>query len=173
MAVTFDPAQHEEALAAFGVTLDRLKGRDGVLMQALHEAQTRFGYIPPYIQQMISDALGIPVSLIYGVITFYARFTLEPTGRCEIGVCLGTACYVKGSARLIEDIETVLGIKPGETTPDGNFTLTATRCVGACGLAPVVTTNQDVHGRIKRDDLKKLLALLQKEYAAMTAEVTV
>lgn len=168
MAVTFDPAAFETELQTYRHVLEGLKGGRGVLMQALHEAQTLFGFIPPYVQQMISDALGIPVSLIYGVITFYARFTLEPTGRCEIGVCLGTACYVKGSARLIEDIETALGIKPGQTTPDGTFTLTATRCVGACGLAPVVTTNQDVHGRMKRDDLKKLLALLKDEYAAMT-----
>ena len=111
--------------------------------------------------------------MIYGVITFYARFTLEPTGRCEIGVCLGTACYVKGSARLIEDIENALGIKPGQTTPDGNFTLTATRCVGACGLAPVVTTNQDVHGRLTRDDMRKLLSLLKDEYQAMTEKLEV
>ena len=171
MAVTFDPNEHKEALSEFAATLDRLRGRRGVLMQALHEGQNRFGHIPPYVQKMISDALDIPVSMIYGVITFYARFTLEPTGRCEIGVCLGTACYVKGSARLIEDIEKALGIKPGQTTEDGSFTLTATRCVGACGLAPVVTVNQDVHGRMKREEMKKLLAFLKKEYADMAAEV--
>ncbi|HHU12871.1 MAG TPA: NAD(P)H-dependent oxidoreductase subunit E [Clostridiaceae bacterium] len=171
MAVTFDPNEHKEALSEFAATLDRLRGRRGVLMQALHEAQSRFGHIPPYVQELISDALDIPVSMIYGVITFYARFTLEPTGRCEIGVCLGTACYVKGSARLIEDIEKALGIKPGQTTEDGSFTLTATRCVGACGLAPVVTVNQDVHGRMKREEMKKLLAFLKKEYADMAAEV--
>lgn len=173
MAVTFNPKEHKEALQAFQGDLDRLKGGRGVLMQALHDAQTRFGYIPPYVQEMISETLDIPVSMIYGVITFYARFTLEPTGRCEIGVCLGTACYVKGSARLIEDIESALGIKPGQTTPDGNFTLTATRCVGACGLAPVVTTNQDVHGRLSRDDMRKLLSLLKDEYQAMTEKLEV
>lgn len=169
MAVVFDPTQHTEELIAYQEVLDHLKGQKGVLMQALHEAQDRFGHIPVHVQDMIHKTLDLPLSVVYGVITFYTRFTLEPTGQCEIGVCLGTACYVKGSAKLIEDIEAALGIKPGETTPDGNFTLTATRCVGACGLAPVVTTNQDVHGRMSRDDMRKLLKVLKEEYATMVA----
>jgi NADH:ubiquinone oxidoreductase subunit E len=173
MAAVFDPNEHKEDLQAYERILERLKGGKGVLMQALHEAQNRFGYIPSYIQEMISEKLDIPLSVIYGVITFYTRFTLEPTGRCEIAVCLGTACYVKGSAKLIEDIEAELGIKPGETTKDGNFTLTVTRCVGACGLAPVVTFNHEAHGRLKSEDLKQLLAQLKEEYAAMVEKAEV
>lgn len=134
------------------------KDMDGALIPVLHEAQDIYGYLPLEVQKKISEGLGIPLSDIYGVVTFYTQFSINPKGQYKIGVCLGTACYVKGSGNVLDKIKEKLGIDVGECTPDGKFSLDATRCVGACGLAPVMTINDDVYGRLVVDDVDKILA---------------
>ena len=133
------------------------KDMKGALIPVLHEAQGIYGYLPIEVQSIIAEGLGISLAEVYGVVTFYAQFSLNPKGQYEIGVCLGTACYVKGSGDIIEKFKQILGIDVGECTPDGKFSLTATRCVGACGLAPVVTVNEDVYGRLTVDDVQGIL----------------
>jgi NADH:ubiquinone oxidoreductase subunit E len=136
------------------------KNRDvrGGLVPVLHEAQTIFGCIPLEVQKRISEKLNIPLAEIYGVVTFYAQFTLEPKGDYLISVCLGTACYVKGAQQIIDKIKGEIGIEVGETTPDGKFSLEATRCVGACGLAPVLMVNhKDVYGRLVLDEIPEII----------------
>ena len=133
------------------------KDMQGALIPVLHEAQGVYGYLPIEVQTIIAEGLGIPLAEVYGVVTFYAQFSLNPKGQYEIGVCLGTACYVKGSGDILEKFKQLLGIDVGECTHDGKFSLTATRCVGACGLAPVVTVNEDVYGRLTVDDVQGIL----------------
>ena len=157
MAVQFIETEHTQEIDIFRRELEDLKEGRGMLMQALHLAQNRFGHIPVPIQEIISKTLKVPMSTVYGVITFYTRFTLEPKGQCEVSICMGTACYIQGAAEILQELESALGIKSGETTENGLFTITTTRCVGACGLAPVVTVNGEVHGRM---DLKKMRALI-------------
>ena len=130
-------------------------------MQVLQLAQGIYGYLPIEVQKMVADGLGVPLSEVYGVATFYAQFTLFPKGKNQISVCLGTACYVKGSGKIHERLEKALGIKSGECTPDGKFSLDACRCIGACGLAPVLTVNGDVYGRLTEDDVDGILAKYQ------------
>ena len=134
------------------------KGQPGATIPVLHEAQEIYGYLPIEVQQMISEGLNVPLAEIYGIVTFYTQFSLNPKGKYEIGVCMGTACYVKGSGDILEELKKKLGIDVGECTPDGKFSLVATRCVGACGLAPVVTVNEDVYGRLVVDDVDGMLA---------------
>ena len=136
----------------------KYKDTRGALIPVLHEAQSIFGYLPIEVQQKISDGLDVPMSEIYGVVTFYAQFSIYPKGKYQIGVCLGTACYVKGSGDIIDRIKLKLGIDVGECTPDGKFSLDATRCIGACGLAPVLTVNEEVYGRLTVDDVDDILA---------------
>ena len=127
------------------------------LIQVLNEVQEHFGYIPPKAQMEISEYLGIEMAEIYGVITFYSRFTLKPKGKYNISVCLGTACFVKGSEKLLDIAKEALKIKEGETTPDGKFSIDATRCIGACGLAPVFTVNEEVYGKATPEMMKKVI----------------
>ena len=127
------------------------------LIQILSEVQGNYGYIPENVQLEISKYLGIEMAEIYGVITFYSRFTLKPKGKYNIAVCLGTACFVKGSEKILDRIKQKLGIDVGQTTPDGRFSLEATRCIGACGLAPVFTVNDEVHGKATIDMVDKVL----------------
>lgn len=134
-----------------------LKGTKGALMPIMQKAQDIYGYLPIEVQKMISDNTGIPLEKIYGVATFYAQFALQPKGKFRISVCLGTACYVKGSGKVYEKLQEVLNLKEGECTPDGKFSLESCRCVGACGLAPVMMINDDVHGRLVPDDVEKIL----------------
>jgi len=136
--------QEQELMAVIGV----YKGKKGAMMPILQKAQDIYGYLPIEVQKMISDGSGIPLEKIYGVVTFYAQFSLTPIGKYKISVCLGTACYVKGAGDLFAIFERQLGIKGGETTEDLLFTLEGCRCIGACGLAPVLTVNEDVHGRL-------------------------
>ena len=126
-------------------------------MRILQDAQDIYGYLPLEVQRMISIKTGVPLAEIYGVATFYSQFSLNPKGQVAISVCLGTACYVKGAGKVIEKISEVLGIQPGETSADGKFSLDATRCLGACGLAPVITVNEDVYGKLKPEDVKTVL----------------
>ena len=134
------------------------KDMQGALMPVLQQAQEVYGYLPIEVQKMIAEGLSMPLEKVYGVVTFYAQFSLNPKGQYRIGVCLGTACYVKGSGAILERIQEKLGIEPGGITPDGRFSLDATRCIGACGLAPVMTVNDDVYGRLVPDDVEGILA---------------
>ena len=127
------------------------------LIQILNEVQEKYGYIPKQSQIEISNYLNIPMAEIYGVITFYSRFTLEPKGKYNISVCLGTACFVKGSQALLDRLKERLKIDEGQTTPDGKFSIDATRCVGACGLAPVFTINNEVYGKATVKKLDEVL----------------
>ena len=128
--------------------IDEHKGQPGATMPVLQAAQEIFGYLPEEVQIMIAEGLDVPLSEVYGVATFYSLFTLNPKGKYRISVCLGTACYVKGSADILEAVKEKLHIVPGGITRDGMFSLDACRCIGACGLAPVMMVNDDVYGRL-------------------------
>ncbi len=134
------------------------KDEKGCLMPVLQKAQDIYGYLPIEVQKMIAEGLDIPLEDVYQVSTFYAQFSLNPKGEYKISVCLGTACYVKGSGDVFDKFSELLGIKGGECTPDGKFSLDACRCIGACGLAPVLTINDEVYGRLTADDVKDILA---------------
>lgn len=129
----------------------------GALMPILQQAQDIYGYLPIEVQQIIADKLGKSLEEVYGVVTFYGQFSLNPKGKYKISVCLGTACYVKGSQAILDRLSIKLGIQPGGITADGKFSLDATRCIGACGLAPVLTVNDEVYGRLLPDDVDKIL----------------
>ena len=133
------------------------KNEKGALMPIMQKAQDIYGYLPIEVQTIIADEMGIPLEKVYGVATFYAQFALNPKGQYQISVCLGTACYVKGSGDIYAKLEEILGIKGGECTPDRKFSLDACRCVGACGLAPVMTINGEVFGRITPKDVQGIL----------------
>ncbi len=133
------------------------KDQKGAAIPVLHEAQEIYGYLPLEVQEMIAEGLNVPLAEIYGIVTFYAQFSLNPKGRFQIGVCLGTACYVKGSGDILNKVKEILNIDVGECTPDGKFSLDATRCIGACGLAPVMTINDDVYGRLTVDEVAGIL----------------
>lgn len=130
----------------------------GALLPVLHEAQEIYGYLPIEVQQMVADGLGVSLSEVYGVATFYSRFSLTPKGKHQISVCLGTACYVKGSDKVLEEVEKMLGIKSGECTPDGLFSIDSCRCVGACGLAPVMMIDEEVYGKLTPAEVHKIIA---------------
>lgn len=143
--------------------LESHKNVPGAVMPALQKAQEIYGYLPIEVQKMVAEELDKPLDEVYGVTTFYAQFSLSPKGKYKVSVCMGTACYVKGSQKVLDEIEKQLGIKSGECTTDGKFSIDACRCIGACGLAPVLTINDDVHGRLTGDaaEIKKMLALYE------------
>ena len=144
-------AQLKEIIAKYA-------GDKSNLMAVMQEAQGIYGYLPREVQVMIAEGMNVPLEKVYGVATFYAQFSLSPKGKYNVSVCLGTACYVKGAQQLIDKLEEMLGIKAGECTEDGKFSLEACRCIGACGLAPVLTVNEDVYGRLVADDIPGILA---------------
>ena len=148
------PEQKAKLLAV----IEELKDEKGCLMPILQKAQDIYGYLPYEVQKIISDAMNVPIEKIYGIVTFYAQFSLYPKGKYKISVCLGTACYVKGSGDIYDKLIEKLGIQGGECTPDGTFSLEACRCVGACGLAPVMTINDDVYGKMTVDKIDEILA---------------
>ncbi|MGN1298920.1 MAG: NADH-quinone oxidoreductase subunit NuoE [Candidatus Scatovivens sp.] len=127
------------------------------LIQILNEVQEKYGYIPEFAQTEIANYLGIEKAEVYGVITFYSRFTLNPKGKYSVSICLGTACFVKGSEKLLDKAKEILGIEEGQTTSDGKFSIDATRCIGACGLAPVFTINDEVYGKATPEILEKVI----------------
>ncbi|MBR2636304.1 MAG: NAD(P)H-dependent oxidoreductase subunit E [Oscillospiraceae bacterium] len=133
------------------------KSQRGALMPVLQGAQEIYGYLPIEVQKLVSEHLEVPLEEVYGVSTFYSQFSLNPKGKYKISVCLGTACYVKGSGEVFDKLSECLGIKGGECTADGKFSLEACRCIGACGLAPVLTINDDVYGRLVADDIPGIL----------------
>jgi NADH:ubiquinone oxidoreductase subunit E len=141
-----------EELRKLDEVVDRYAGRAGYLIPALKEAQEIFGYVPQEVQHKLSEGLNIPAAHIYGVVTFYSFFTITPRGRHTIRLCLGTACYVKGAKEMLENIQRDIGIDVGETSEDGRFTVEAVRCLGACGLAPVMMVGEDTHGNIEPKD---------------------
>lgn len=133
------------------------KGQEGALIPVLHKAQEIYGYLPIEVQTMIAEGLDVTLAEVYGVVTFYTQFSLNPKGEYKVAVCLGTACYVKGSGDILDKFKQILGIDVDECTPDGKFSIEATRCIGACGLAPVLTINEDVYGRLVVDDVPGIL----------------
>ncbi|MBR2902844.1 MAG: NAD(P)H-dependent oxidoreductase subunit E [Clostridia bacterium] len=147
--------EQEAELKAF---IETKKHEPGCLMPVLQEAQRIYGYLPVEVQQMIADGLGVTLAEVYGVSTFYSQFTLSPKGKYKVNVCLGTACYVKGADKVLEAIEKKLGISAGGITPDGKFSIDTCRCVGACGLAPVVVINDDVYGKLTPDMVDDMLS---------------
>ena len=136
----------------------KYKGQKGALMPIMQEAQEIYGYLPYQVQKIISDETGIPIEKIYSVATFYAQFSMSPKGKYIVSVCLGTACYVKGAGKILEEVEKSLGIGDGECTADGKFSLEVCRCVGACGLAPVMIVAGDVYGKMTPDRVAGVLA---------------
>ena len=148
-------AEQYEALRA---AIAEHKGEEGALMPVLQAAQSIFGYVPEEVQKVIAEGLGVTLSEVYGVATFYSQFSLEPKGEHIIGVCLGTACYVKGSQKVLDRLAEELSVEVGKTTEDGKFTLNATRCLGACGLAPGIMIGDEVYGRLVPDDIPDILA---------------
>ncbi|MCT4620828.1 MAG: NAD(P)H-dependent oxidoreductase subunit E [Marinisporobacter sp.] len=147
----------EENFAKLEEIIQKHKDTKGALMPVLNDAQKLFGCLPLQVQKKISKGLNIPMAEIYGVVTFYAQFSLEPKGEYTIGVCLGTACYVKGAQKIIDRIKKEINVEVGKTSADGKYTLEATRCIGACGLAPVLTVNEDVYGRLVEGDVPGIL----------------
>ncbi len=137
--------------------IEKHKDSKGALIPVLHEAQDVYGYLPMSVQKKISEGLNVPLSEIYGVVTFYTQFSLKPKGQFKVNVCMGTACYVKGSNLILDKLQEKLGIHVGDCTEDGKFSLDACRCIGACGLAPVIMINDDVYGRLTADDVEKVL----------------
>ena len=150
-----------EQLAALDAVIAEHKTQAGALMPVLQKAQDIYGYLPVEVQKHIATELDIPYSEVFGVVTFYSQFQLNPKGAHPVAVCLGTACYVKGSGIIMEKLEEMLGIKSGAITSDLRFSLDATRCIGACGLAPVMTIGEDVYGRLEPSMLKDILAKYQ------------
>ena len=137
--------------------IEKNRGDKGALMPVMHEAQNIYGYLPVEVQTIIAEKLNIPLAEVYGVATFYSQFSLNPKGKHQISVCLGTACYVKGSDKILEVLERELKIKCGECTPDGKFSIDSCRCVGACGLAPVMIIDGEVYGKLKDGDVESIL----------------
>ena len=142
--------------------ISRYKDEKTPLMMILSDIQKEFGYIPLEVQELVSEQIGVPVAEIYGVVTFYSFFSLNPKGKYVIGVCLGTACYVKGAQQVIDKFSEILNIKPGETTEDGLFTLEALRCIGACGIAPALSINGKVYPKVQVSDVPAIVEEYRK-----------
>lgn len=143
--------------------VERWKGKKGTLIMVLHEIEKHYGYVPREVSLEISREMGIPLARIYEVLTFYHYFKLTPPGKHTISVCLGTACYLKGAPSLINEIHNILGISPGETTQDGLFNLTVVRCLGCCGLAPVIKVDDKIYGEVKVADVIDILSAHTRE----------
>lgn len=154
--VPFAGTKEQEA-ALLKVIADH-KDDKGSLMPILQKAQGIYGYLPIEVQTIISNEMNVPLEKIYGIVTFYSQFSLNPKGKYNVSVCLGTACYVKGSGNISSKLQEMLKVADGECTPDGKFSLESCRCIGACGLAPVMTVNEDVYGKLTVDDLEGILA---------------
>ena len=154
--IAFDGTKEQEL--ALRTALGKLKDMPGGLMPAMQKAQEIYGYLPKEVQVIIAEELGVSLSEVYGIATFYAQFALSPKGEYKVAVCLGTACYVKGSGEIFDEFSKLLGIENGGVTPDKKFSLDATRCIGCCGLAPVLTINDEVYGKITAKDVAGILA---------------
>ena len=146
-----------EQAAALKSCIEEHRGEEGALMPVLHEAQSIYGYLPVEVQTVIAEELGLPLAEVYGVATFYSQFSLNPKGKHKISICLGTACYVKGSDKILQAVEKELQISCGECTHDRKFSIESCRCVGACGLAPVMIVDDEVYGRLTAKDVPEIL----------------
>lgn len=142
--------------------ISKYKGTKGALIPVLHEAQELYGYLPMEVQLQIANGLGVSLAEVYGVVSFYTRFTIIPRSKYQINVCFGTACYVKGAALILEKLKERLGIVVGESTKDNLFSLDICRCIGACGLAPAMTINEDVFGRLTPDQIDDIISKYEK-----------
>lgn len=151
-------SNHNENYEKLAEVIKAHKNQKGALMPVLQQAQNIFGCVSEDVQKAIAEGLGVTLSEVYGVATFYSQFSLQPKGQYVCGVCLGTACYVKGSQAVLDRLCSELQIEPGNTTADGLFTVQATRCLGACGLAPVMMINDEVYGRLTPDQIPDILA---------------
>ncbi len=156
----------EAAVKKINEICDRYVNETTPLMMILSDVQREYGYIPLEVQELISEKTGISVSEIYGVVTFYSFFSLKPKGKFVVGCCLGTACYVKGAQQVVDKFSEILGIKPGETTEDGLFTIDALRCIGACGIAPAVSINGKVYPKVEVNAVPKIIQELKTQGAA-------
>ncbi len=156
----------ETAVAKINEICDRYAAEKTPLIMILSDVQREYGYVPLDVQEVISAKTGIPVAEIYGVVTFYSFFSLQPKGKYVIGCCLGTACYVKGAQKIIDQFCELLGIQPGETTKDGMFTIDALRCIGACAAAPAVSINGEVYARVKLDDVPGIIKTYREKGGA-------
>ena len=154
--VDFNGTKEQET--ALRAVIAEYRGTQGAMMPVLQKAQEIYGYLPIEVQKIIADEMDTSLEEVYGITTFYSQFALNPKGKYAIAVCLGTACYVKGAQDLVDRITLKLGLTPGSTTPDGKYSLDATRCIGACGLAPVLTVNDEVYGRLTKEDIDGILA---------------
>jgi NADP-reducing hydrogenase subunit HndA len=150
-------AEAQEKAKKLDAIVEKYKDTRGALIQVLHEVQEVYGYLPLEVQRTISEKMNIPLAEIYGVVSFYTQFSIYPKGKYQINVCMGTACYVKGANEILDKFRTRLSIDVGECTEDGMFSLEACRCIGACGLAPVVTINEDVYGKLVADDVDGII----------------
>ena len=137
------------------------RDKPGNVIPVLHRAQEVFGYLPREVQEYVAQGLDVPVTEVYGVVTFYSLFTMQPKGRHTISLCMGTACYMKGSQAILDALKEQLAVSPGETTEDARFTLEVMRCMGACGLAPVLVVDEDIYGRVKPESLAEILEKYQ------------
>jgi len=144
--------------------IEKQKDIRGSLISVLHHAQEIYGYLPYEVQEMVSEGLNVPMTEVYGVVTFYTQFSLEPKGKYNVAICMGTACYVKGAGKIVDEFKKVLGINVDEVTEDGKFSIEATRCIGACGLAPVLTVGDDVYGRIPENNIPAEVAKILINY---------
>ncbi len=147
--------QIKEVCAQFG-------NQEGELINVLHQVQSKLGYLPAEVQEVIAKELKMPVAKVYGVVTFYSFFTMLPQGQHPISICMGTACYVRGAEQVLAEFKRQLNIEVGQTSPDGKFSLSSLRCVGACGLAPVVTVGEKVYGRVSPQQVNKIIAEYQE-----------
>lgn len=159
-------ADEAERYVKLGGIIERYKGQNGVLIQVLHQAQELFGWLPEKVQVKVADGLGVSLAEVHGVITFYSFFNTVPRGMHTIRVCLGTACYVRGGKQVLEQFQKELKVDVNGTTPDRQFSLEINRCVGACGLAPVVTVGADIYRRVKLDKVPSIVAHYKKNGSA-------
>ncbi|SHI36951.1 NAD(P)-dependent iron-only hydrogenase diaphorase component iron-sulfur protein [Dethiosulfatibacter aminovorans DSM 17477] len=157
MQKTIDIVENKANFDELASYIEAQDASQGVLMQTLHKAQELFGYLPIEVQKFISEKTGIPMAEIYGVATFYTQFSLEPKGKHTVGVCMGTACYVKNAQLVLDKLASELKIPVGATTEDGLFTLEATRCLGCCGLAPVMMVGETVYGKVDPKDIPDII----------------
>jgi len=155
--------QKEAAVQDITALTEKWRDKKGNLIMILHEIQNHYGYVPRSISLELSQALNIPLARIYEVITFYNYFRLEPPGRYTISVCMGTACYLKGAPEIVNEIKSILNIEEGQATSDGQFQLELVRCLGCCGLAPVVMVNNQIHGKVKKTDIVEILSKYKPE----------
>lgn len=147
----------KECFAELEIFINGLEDKRGALISVLHKAQEIFGYLPTEVQTFVAEKLNLSLAKVYGVVSFYSFFTMVPKGKHPIAVCMGTACYVRGAEKVLNEFKRILGVEVGVTTQDGLFSIDALRCVGACGLAPVVLVGEEVYGRVTPDEVKKIL----------------